>query len=236
MKIKLYPDFNDVFADETLKGIFYPLCSVTFDQYPNQIFHFISSNGLWMNEDFETEHNTSQYTLFEIIDHKYKFHGDIRLYQGFEHAQNIFDALQNDFILNGASYLENKLQTDAYIEQQKHNLHLETQDEFDINYYLQTFYEFSINKLCFVLNNKFGEFRGVIDGWPDGNHRSPIVYDETTDVLKSTLHHYEMPEIDHADRFKVIGSIIGCEFFTDGNDTILHFDHSNKILCVNFYS
>ncbi|QOW46626.1 MULTISPECIES: hypothetical protein [Acinetobacter] len=236
MKIELYPNFNDVFTDETLKGIFYPLCSVILDQYPNQIFHFISSNGLWMNENFETEHNTFQYTLFEIIDHKYKFHGDVKLYQGFEHAKNIFHDLQNDFTRNGQLYLKSKLKTEVYIDQQKRNLNLKKHDDFDLDYYLQTFYEFSINKLCFELNQEFGTFRAVIDDWSNGNKTSPIVYDETTNTLKGRLNHYEMPEINHADTFKVIGSIIGYEFFTDGNDTILHFDGSNQILCVNFYS
>ena len=59
MKINLYPNFDDAFADETLKGIFYPLCSLTLEKYPNKIFHIISSNGLWMDENFETKENTS---------------------------------------------------------------------------------------------------------------------------------------------------------------------------------
>lgn len=235
MKIELYPKFENVFIDDTLKGIFYPLCSLTLDQYPDKIFHFISSNGLWMDENFETESNTFSYTLFDVIDNKYKFNGNIKLYKGFEEAKKIFESLQKDFENNGETYLKNQVQTDNYVEQQKHLLRIETNDDFDLDYYLQTFYEFEINKLNFELNNKFGAFGEIFDGWSKSN-KSPIVYDEKTDELKGTLNHCEKPKIENIDKFEVIGKIVGCEFFTDGNDTVLFFNNSTKILCLNSYS
>ena len=236
MKIDLYPNFDEIFIDEILKGIFYPLCSLTLDKYPNKVFHFISSNGLWIDENFETENNTFSYTLFDVIENKYKFKGDIKLYKGSKQAKNIFDKLQSDFDLNGKDYLETKMQTDDYIEKQKKNLDIKTDNEFDADYYIQTFYEFSINKLNFELTNEFGAFRGVIDGWSDGDKISPIVYDETTDELKGTLNYYDKPEIENVDDFEVIGKIVGYEFFTDGNDTVLFFNNSGKMLCINSYS
>lgn len=63
-------------------------------------------------------------------------------------------------------------------------------DEFDVDYYLQTFYEFSINKLNFELNNEFGAFREIINGWSKSD-KNPIVYDKKTDELKGTLNHYD---------------------------------------------
>ena len=234
MKIELYPNFDEVFTDETLKGIFYPLCSLTLDKYPNKVFHFISSNGLWIDENFETENNTFSYTLFDVIENKYKFNGNVKLYKGSKQAKNIFDKLQSDFDLNGKHYLETKMQTDDYI--QKQNFNIKTDDEFDADYYIQTFYEFSINKLNFELTNEFGAFRGVIDGWSNGDKISPIVYDETTDELKGTLNYYDKPEIENVDDFEVIGKIVGYEFFTDGNDTVLFFNNSDKMLCINSYS
>jgi len=236
MKIDLYPNFDKVFTDEILKGIFYPLCSLTLDNYPNKVFHFISSNGLWIDENYETKFNTFDYTLFDIVENKYKFKGDIKLYKGSEKAKNIFDKLQKDFEINGKHYLETKTQTDEYIERQKQNINIQTDDEFDADYYIQTFYEFSINKLNFELTNEFGAFRGVIDGWPDGDKISPIVYDETTDELKGTLNYYDKPKIENIDTFEVIGKIVGFEFFTDGNDTVLFYNNSDKILCINSYS
>jgi len=236
MKINLYPTFEEVFTDETLKGIFYPLCSLTLEKYPDKVFHFISSNGLWMDENYETKFNTFNYTLFDVVENKYKFNGNVKLYKGFKQAKNIFEKLQEDFKTNGKIYLETKTKTDDYIETQKRNLKIKTDDEFDADYYIQTFYEFSINKLNFELTNEFGTFRGVIDGWPDGDKISPTVYDETTNELKGTLNHYDKPKIENIDTFEVIGKIVGFEFFTDGNDTVLFHNNSDKILCVNSYS
>lgn len=231
----MYPKFDEVFTHQTLKGIFHPLCSLTFDKYPDKVFHVISSNGLWMDEKFETENNTFCYTLFNVIENKYEFNGNIELYKGFREAKNIFESLEKDFANNGITYLKTKTQTDDYIEKQKQRLKIEANDEFDVDYYLQTFYEFSINKLNFELNNEFGAFREIIDGWPKSD-KSPIVYDEKTDELKETLNHYDEPKIENIEKFEVIGKILGFEFFTDGNDTVLFFNNLDKILCLNSYS
>ena len=236
MKIELYPDFNKVFVNETLKGIFYPLCSLTLEKYPNKIFHFISSNGLWINKNYETVVNTFNYTLFDVEENKYKFNGNIKLYRGFEQAKSIFGELQKDFENNGKDYLEKKTKTNDYIEIQKRNLNIKTDDEFDADYYLQTFYEFSINKLNFENTNEFGAFRNIIDGWPKKHKQSPIVYNEATDELKGTLNHYDEPEIEDIETFEVIGKIVGFEFFIDGNDTVLFYNNADKMLCLNFYS
>ena len=237
MKINLYPNFDDVFADETLKGIFYPLCSLTLEKYPNKIFHIISSNGLWMDENFETKENTSNYTLFEFQENKYKFNGDIKLYQGYKQAKIIFSELQLDFAKNGKAYIEKKTKTDDYIEIQKQNLNIRIDGDFDVDYYLQTFYEFSIMKLNYELTNDFGAFRVLLDkDFTNPNIISPIIYDKTTDELKGTLNHYDKPNIENIDTFEVIGKIVGCEFFTDGNDTVLFYNDLEKILCLNFYS
>lgn len=236
MNISLYPDFSEVFADNTLKGIFYPLCSVTFEEFPEQVFHFVSSNGLWMDEEYETSTNTFHFTLFDVIENKYQFTGDRKLYMGAEIAQAIFPQLVKDFDENGTQYLKTKMPTEQYIQKQKKELHLESEQEFDADYYLQTFYEFSINKLHYKQTQEFGAFRGVIEGWPDGDNTSPIVYDPTTDDLVGILNQLDLPEIDNSNNYQPIGMVIGYEFFTDGNDTVLFSNSNHQILCVNNYS
>ena len=153
MEIKMYPSFNEVFTNEELLGVFYPLCSVE-----NQL-HFVSSNGLWMDEQFETENNTTEYAKFELKNGKYDFKGDIRLYKGYEYAKNVFSILETNFNVNGKNYLTNRLKTELYIEKIKKILPPQTTEEIDLDYYLQTFYEFNINKLNYNLNGKFGAFR-----------------------------------------------------------------------------
>jgi hypothetical protein len=241
MNIKLYPNFDKVFIDEVLKGIFYPLCSLTLEKYPKRIFHFISSNGLWMDENHKTENNTFDYTLFEIKENKYKFNGDIKLYKGFEQAKDIFGKLQEDFDKNGLVYLETKTKADDYILNQKRNLKIEANDNFDLDYYLQTFYEFSINKLNFELTNDFGAYRHIIDDWGKSD-KSSIVYeiknDNSTGYADIEVNkEFIFPKTIEIENYTKIGFIIGHEFFTDGNDSYILFDkNKEKIISINHYS
>ena len=226
MEIKMYPLFNDVFATDDLLGIFYPLCCA------GNNMHFVSSNGLWMDEQYATENNTFAYTRFELINGKYNFKGDIRLYKGYEYAKKIFSILENDFNKNGNNYLNNKLQTNIYIEEIKKILPPQTTEDIDLNYYLKTFYEFSINKLNYNLNGNFGEFSFFMKGKNNPN-KSPIIYNEK-EYSKEGGGNIDEEIIKG---YSYVGAIIGYEFFTDGNDTVLYYDEKeNKVLSVNNYS
>lgn len=222
MKIKLYPDFEEVFIDNTLKGIFYPLCSYTIE---NQTFHFVSSNGLWMNEEFDTDTNTSQYTLFRMVDDKYDFNGDINLYTGAQEVKSLFAKLEEDFEKNGQLYLEKEQSTDDYIALQNDILPIQSCKELDTEYFLQTFYEYACNKLLATSNPSevFGE--------------SPIVYTKETEEMEGTLNHFDQPSIPDFNHYNVIGKTIGYEFFSDGNDSLLFFnENTQQALTINFYS
>lgn len=192
-----------------------------------------------MDESHKTESNSSDYTLFELQENKYKFNGDIRLYKGYEQAKNIFEKLQEDFVKNGKAYLDIKTQTDDYIRNQKQNLNIQSNVDFD--YYVQTFYEFSINKLNFELNKGFGEFRHLIDGWGKSD-KSPIIYeiknDNSTGFADIEVNkEYIFPSTIEIGEYAKIGFIIGHEFFTDGNDNYLLFDGAKeRIICINHYS
>jgi hypothetical protein len=225
----MYPSFDEVFATKDLKGIFYPLCSVNADEFGD--LHFVSSNGLWINENFATKQNTFIYTMFSVVNGKYEFNGSIRLYKGFEDARKIFPVLEKDFETNGKEYLTKKLKTENYISEITKILPAQISEDLDLKYYLQTFYEYSINKLNYRQNGKFGEFRHVIDGW--GKHESPIVY--TNDENESRIE--EVGMADFVKDYLCIGTVIGSEFFTDGNDSILLFNpKENSVLSINSYS
>ena len=64
-----------------------------------------------------------------------------------------------------------------YIEKITKILPPQTREAVDLDYYLNTFYEFSINKLNYNLNGKFGELNHLIKGYakPD---KSPIIYNK----------------------------------------------------------
>jgi len=136
--MKMYPSFNEVFVSDELLGVFYPLCSNEHG------LHFVSSNGLWMDEQYETEHNTFGHVKFEIKNGKYDFMGDIRLYKGYEYAKKIFLILEDDFNANGNDYLADKIKPALYIEKITKILPSQTTEDIDLDYYLNTFYEFRV--------------------------------------------------------------------------------------------
>ena len=233
MKIKLYPDFEDVFIDNTLKGIFYPLCTILHHETP---LHFVSSNGLWMDEKHNSQYNCFEYTQFKLENGKYVFEGNLELYKGSKEAKKHFSQLEDDFNINGEKYLNEKMKCETYISHQINKLKIEKTEDFDEEYFLQTFYEFSINKLNYEKTGDHGAFRGIIDDWPNGG-TSPIVYTEETEEMEGTLNHFDKPPLTNFDDYELVGKTIGFEFFTDGNDSLLFFNpKTQQAVSINFYS
>ena len=66
--------------------------------------------------------------------------------------------------------------------------------------------------------------------------KSPIVYGAKLEDAMEALHSSQ-PAIEDIQDYHAVGQVIGCEFFTDGNDTILLYNAlKHRALCVNFYS
>lgn len=240
MKIELYPEFEQLFENDVLKGIFYPLCKVFDSESVDSPLFFVSSNGIWTDDNVKHENNQSNYVRFQLKNGKYFFNGDLNVYKGYEHAKNVIKTLELDFKKNGESYLSKKIKSTQYIQK--------ITDNYDINfgaldseYYLKTFYEFSINKLNYSKTGRFGTFNEVINGWGKAD-KSPIVYQLTNDnncgfadieVNKEFL----FPKTIKIEKYKKIGFVIGHEFFTDGNDIyLIHDVENNKVVCINHYS
>ena len=128
--------------------------------------------------------------------------------------------------------MANKLKTDFYIAEMKKILPSQTTEDIDLDYYLQTFYEFNINKLNYNLNGKFSEFNYLINGWSKSD-KSPIVYKKGYHSIEETL----QEKIEIIKDYFEIGTVVGYEFFTDGNDSVLFYNEKeSKVLSVNCYS
>ena len=242
MNIELYPDFSEVFENDQLKGIFYPLCKITdIETSLNQPLYIVSSNGIWTNEDIKNENNQTGFTCFQLNHGKYSFNGDLNVYIGHKEAKEIVKILEDDFHENGASYLSNKVKTEEYIQTIKDKYDLNF-GELDEEYFLETFYQFSINKLNYKQTGNFGTFRHIIDGWGKPDKISPVVYeikdDNSTGFADIQINQeYIFPDSIAVDNYEKIGYTVGYEFFTDGNDTYLLFDkNNNRAICVNHYS
>lgn len=242
MKIELYPTFDEVFYDQQLKGIFYPLCSIELDDAQKTKLFFVSSNGIWMNESETSDFNNSAFTKFDIVDSKYKFNGNLDLYQGHQKAKDFFILMEMDFEENGKSYLENKVSTASYIANIKPKLADFEESELDVEYYLQTFYEYAITKLNYSINTNFGSFNSIMKNWNSAKNSSSVVYAISSENssgfadIEANAEYFFPKSIGFSD-YEKIGQTIGHEFFTDGTDCILLYNQNNKtVLCINNYS
>lgn len=242
MNIELYPTYNRVFTDEQLKGIFYPLCAVELNDENQTKLFFVSSNGVWINEKHSSDNNNRSFTKFSLVENKYEFNGNIELYEGYEIVKEIFEKLENDFEKNGEDYLKSRCKTNDYIDKLKPEISIEKKSDFDLDYYLQTFYEYSINRLHYQMHNEFGAFRKIIDHWGAAEEKSPIVYEVSSNNNSSFADieinaEYLFGKSIKLSDYEKIGQVIGFEFFTDGNDNILLFNkNDNTVLSINSYS
>ncbi|MDR0229165.1 MAG: hypothetical protein LBI72_08900 [Flavobacteriaceae bacterium] len=237
MEIKLYPLFEEVFVNQDLKGIFYPLCTVQIAT--GEKLHFVSHNGIWTNSQSSSEQNTDSYVCFEVKEGKYTFTGDINLYQGYQDAPMIHQILVQDFEANGIKYWKQRTTEEDYAKQVQ-KLLPNISSTLDVDTYIEFFYAYALNKLVFEQTGQFGKFRQLISSYAKAA-TSPYVYTIGSDTYEEILHHTtiedELPSSIILDRYKPIGVTIGHEFFTDGNDCLLYYNTEEKIvICVNSYS
>jgi len=238
----MYPSYDEVFGTDDLLGVFYPLCTVVSPQYGP--LHFVSSNGLWMDEQFATDVNAHSFTMFRIGSGKYCFDGDVRLYAGATEAQRVFPVLQEDFAARGEHYLDQRVTSEEYVRKMSDQLPTPT-SEFDLDYYLHTFYAFSVTRLCYITTGVFGNMIGVSGILADSlSSYGPAVHETEDEYTSEMLQLSSLPEardgLDAAHNFVnslvSIGMVIGSEFFHDGNDEALYYDaERGAALIVNCY-
>jgi len=244
MKFELYPDFDEVFEDENLRGFFYPLCKVMdFEDDIKSPLFFISTNGLFMDDHFKSPHNSSVYTCFYLHNGKYRFEGDLRLYKGHKAARDVFLMLSDDFKLNGEQYLSQKTKPIKYMDSLKSKMNINFGD-LDVNYFFETFYSFSLNKLHFEKTKELSIYNHIINGFVNQERglESALDFEIPTgnssgfadiEINKEFL----FPSSIDIDQYQKIGYTVGSEFFMDGNDSYLLYDKdNNRVVCINHYS
>ncbi|KZE84071.1 hypothetical protein AV926_02800 [Myroides marinus] len=233
MELRLYPKFEEVFSDDTLEGIFYPLCTAVLPS--GKQVHFVSHNGVWTADESNSDQNTSDYYRFKLIDNKYTFSGDISIYQGYELVGQIHKILEVDFKTNEDHYFKAKLALDEYTDRVKALLP-EIDADFDLDTYIEFFYAYSLNKLVYQRTGQFAKYRQLIDGFAKADP-SPYVYSQTDADFDVALYQGDFDSLLDLMNYTPIGMTIGCEFFTDGNDCVLYYNESDDtVICFNAYS
>ncbi len=236
MKIELYPTFNSVFIDEQLKGIFFPLCSIELNDENQTKLFFVSSNSVFTNEENKSDDNNNIFTKFSLVDNKYNFNGNIELYKGYKTIKEIFKILETDFAERGNQYLENKTKSKEYINKIKSKISVENL-EFDLDYYLQKFYEFSINKLNYQINKVF-EFIHINDDFGEKLKMKSQIVEDVDEGCFGDIEinaEYLFPKNINLEEYEKAGQMY--DFFVDGLVIVLLYNRNdNTVLNINNYS
>lgn len=242
MNIELYPEFEEVFHNDDLKGIFFPLCKISgYNLGNNTPLFFLSHNGLFPNNGKGSSYNQSDFYMFDIVDGKYQFNGTIELYEGYKHTKELSALIEEDFGQNAPKYIDDKFDEEDFSELIKAKFKGD-KESWEIDYYIKTYYQYLVNKFLYKTKGSFGAYQQHMMGYHKAD-LSPIVYLPDSEAFSSPFEEleinkqYHLPEeIDLAD-YEKIGKTEGFEFFVDGNNTfVLLHKTKQEVLCINYYS
>lgn len=233
IQIKPYPEFEEVFIDNSLKGFYYPLCTLKInDQITGQIhiFHVLSNNGLWLDGNKSSSKINSNYSVFKRIENKYTSDGNVIVFLGHKYVKELFQFLEQNF--------DEKKHTKAneLLEDVIKNYPIDM-SSFDYEYYIETFFDYRKHKSKLkreIKEDGFIQFEKIkkLNLFNGYNHKDFI--NEGEEIIVNEKH-FE----NKADLINKIP--IGCcwidQYFSDGNNTFVFFDKENdQIYCVNQYS
>ena len=99
MIVTPYPAYNSVFKSDSLFGIFHPLCSISgYGEGANDTLHFVAPYPNWGFEKFKTDQNGAAFCIFELVDDKYAFSGNIDFYAPQPDRKEILQTLDRQLV------------------------------------------------------------------------------------------------------------------------------------------
>ena len=239
LEVKPYPEFEEVFEDNNLKGFFFPLCSLIYRDKKsdiNRVFHVLSHNGLWLDESKSTFELNENFSVFEIKLDKYQFNGSITSFKGYDYVKNLFAFLIKHFEDNTTSYLNTKFTSADFVKHIQAN-YFNDLTLFDSEYYLESFFTYHKQKFNFKNQTNNNNFLPIKDF---KNLNLFTAYNE-----KDFINVGEEIIINEK-YFKITANLIEktpigvCwvdEYFQDGNNIFAFYDDKNKyVYFVNQYS
>ena len=235
LKIKPYPEFEDVFFNNTLKGFYFPLCSIILKNKKkdnNQIFHIVSHNGLWLNENSKNSRVNTNYSVFKLTDNKYTFSGDTADFKGSNYIKDLYTFLELSF----ESISKNKLTLKEFLNYtlEKYPFDLRS---FDYKHYIETFFYYQSQKIKFkneIKENNFMPFRDLKNlNLFTGYDNNDFINIGEEIILNEKYFENQAQLIEKVP----LGACWADRYFHDGNTIFAFFDEENELVyCVNQYS
>lgn len=226
LQIKPYPDFEEVFTQPELKGFYYPLCTVSYknkDTNQNFIFHIVSSNGLWLDEDKITPELNNSFSVFQLKGDKYQFNGHLKSFVGYEYIPVLKNYLDQYFKENGKNYQDSQEQSAQFVAHIQLNYPGEL-NSFDSEYYITTFFNYHIRKAKSQekkANNQLTPFKSTMhkDFFTPYNHKNFLGIGEEIIINEK---HFDYPA--QLMQKIPIGACWADKYFQEENNTFTFYD------------
>lgn len=239
LELKPYPEFDEVFVNDNLKGFYFPLCSLIYKDKKsgtNRTFHILSHNGLWLDESENSFELNQDFSVFKLIADKYEFNGALTNFKGQSYVKELFGFLVQDLEKNKTNYLDPKFTSAEFVNHILVNYPADL-TLFDFEYYLTSFFTYHRQKIKFkneITNNNFIPFKDIkkLNLFTAYNDRNFINVGEEVIINEK---YFKIPA-DLIERIP-IGVCWVDEYFQDGNNIFAFYDNENEfVYCVNQYS
>lgn len=237
LKIKPFPDHQEVFTSEDTCGLFFPLCSfkiVDTQSNNQQCFHIVSHNGIWLDDTHSDLHLNSDYFKFNIIEDKYEFKGHIEAFNGYRFIKDILPFLDKDFEKNKTSYIN--LDSEQYISSQL-SKYTQVPENFDFEYYLNNYFSYHKNKMKYIDRVVINDFQ-KIESFVNDYYINLSTDSDFTNLIGEIILNQDYLQFP-VDLETMIPTAVcyNSSYFEDGNDTFLFLNEEfTTAYCINHYS
>ncbi len=211
--ITLFPAFESIFADDRLRGLFYPLCRLA---YQDKVLAIVSHVGIWFDDAAADDFAGSAFTRFSLQNSKYQYSGHLAGFRHADIARKIYPLLERDFVTRPWSVTQ---QADYLAYAQA--LLGEVDEAFDAGYYLSSYFHYACRRAEYQKTGTLKIFTGLDD------------HGAFEDIRANAG--YLLPALD-LNAYTLIATAAGHEFFGDGHDVSLLYQQPDEILMVYSYS
>lgn len=232
--IKPYPEFEEVFANDDLKDIFYPLCSVILTEKETDrqvVLHLVSHNGLWIDETKESDTLNGTYAKFNIVNNRYSFTGNLSALKTDPKLKDILALLSSRFEDNKEKWLKKRTSARDFAKEIDFDRE-SIADDFDREYFIKAFYNYHLRKEKYIRKHKSNDFVLRKD-LAQMNLFESFASSNFTNIAKELV-------VNNGDLLMDLIPIGVCwsdKYFDDGNNSFLFFDKAkSQVYNVNQYS
>lgn len=175
--VLLYPRLENVFKDPSLGVYFRPLLTATISIAGQSYqIHLLGTDGLFCEDKFK--YAEQNFFGFKYNNGLYEFLGNLRVFEEYDKVPELYEFLQQDFLLNRDQYLANKTTDAEYLKSIE--LQLKKVSKFqnlsNAEYYAEAFYSYEFTKYYYEKFGTHHHISVITEGY--GKNKKPFLSDK----------------------------------------------------------